>query len=225
MHNALYPHPVDDRCPYCGSEKIENVMDEFCYTAQQCERQVDCRDCGKSHYLKYRLSQITLEDDADLPNLVDFHVGSLLGDQGVDDPDKAPKVLAAAVQTDEAIYLMAESYGDGASSYGYGCPVIIELYEGALRVIPWDDISKDDCGEIISLEGAKFEYDKPNEHMRYGLRLMTPDGTMIEQRFFDTPFGAAKGYARQMTVPLGHYVVCVDRMDNFKTVWDGREDA
>ena len=47
---------------------------------------------------------------------------------------------------------------------GYGCypcadgtagPILLELYEGRLRLIVWDDINMEDPSHIIDLEGAR----------------------------------------------------------------------
>ena len=46
-------------------------------------------------------------------------------------------------------------YGEQCSKDGYGHPVLIEVYQGELRVIIWSDINQEDSTHIISLEGAK----------------------------------------------------------------------
>ena len=54
----------------------------------------------------------------------------------------------------------------GVVSYpaGYGCfgcadgtagPILLELYEGRLRLLVWDDINLEDPSHIIDLEGAR----------------------------------------------------------------------
>lgn len=51
--------------------------------------------------------------------------------------------------------IAAEGYGEKCSDVNYSHPVLIELYEGELRVVIWNDINKEDPTHIISLEGAK----------------------------------------------------------------------
>jgi len=51
--------------------------------------------------------------------------------------------------------------GVGIAPKGYGTvyddfPVLIEFYEGELRVCVWSDINQEDPTHIISLEGAKI---------------------------------------------------------------------
>ena len=55
------------------------------------------------------------------------------------------------------ILIKADGYGDKVSDDKYGIPVIIELYEGKLRVVAWADINQEDCTDIIDLSGAKLE--------------------------------------------------------------------
>lgn len=46
-------------------------------------------------------------------------------------------------------------FGDHCSEDGYGYPVLIELFEGKLRVIVWDDINEEEPSHVIDLAGAK----------------------------------------------------------------------
>ena len=48
-----------------------------------------------------------------------------------------------------------EGYGECAAADGYGRPVIIELYEGKLRLLVWSDINREDPTHIIELNGAQ----------------------------------------------------------------------
>jgi hypothetical protein len=48
-------------------------------------------------------------------------------------------------------------YGDYDSTDGEGTPIMVEVFEGKLRVIIWSDINQEDPTHIISLEGAKEE--------------------------------------------------------------------
>lgn len=57
----------------------------------------------------------------------------------------------------EGILIRPEGYGDKFSSDVDGWPVMIELYEGDIRVMIWGDIRQEDCTEIISLEDARID--------------------------------------------------------------------
>lgn len=51
--------------------------------------------------------------------------------------------------------IRVDGYGDHCSNDGEGHPVILELFEGKLRLAVWDDINQEDCTMLIGLEGAK----------------------------------------------------------------------
>ena len=46
-------------------------------------------------------------------------------------------------------------YGDKTSADGHGYPVIMEYYNGKLRLLVWADINKEDPTHVIDLEGAR----------------------------------------------------------------------
>jgi len=54
-----------------------------------------------------------------------------------------------------SIYISPVGYGDASSVNGEGCPVMLEVWEGQLRVVIWADINQEDPTHIISLEGAR----------------------------------------------------------------------
>jgi hypothetical protein len=54
------------------------------------------------------------------------------------------------------IDIKPEGYGDFASAKNCGVPIILEVYEGRLRLIVFPDINKDDA-TIIDMEGAREE--------------------------------------------------------------------
>lgn len=71
--------------------------------------------------------------------------------ENADDPG-----IPTEVEIDNhSIYLYPEGYGDAGTENGYGCPVMIERWEGGLRVVIWGDINREDPTHIISLEGAR----------------------------------------------------------------------
>ena len=45
-------------------------------------------------------------------------------------------------------------YGDKSHENGHGYPVLIELFEGKLRVIVWDDINEEEPSHVIDLARA-----------------------------------------------------------------------
>jgi len=63
----------------------------------------------------------------------------------------------------EGILIRPEGYGDKFSSDIDGWPVMIELYEGEIRVLIWGDIRQDDTTEIISLEDARIDQREDDE--------------------------------------------------------------
>ncbi len=56
--------------------------------------------------------------------------------------------------SDTAISIYPQGFGDCGSADGHGCPLFIELYRGALRVIAFPDINNE-TPKIIDLNGAK----------------------------------------------------------------------
>lgn len=63
--------------------------------------------------------------------------------------------------TDSGISISVEGYGDSCSKEGAGFPILIEVCEGELRAVLWDDINRHDPGHVISLEGAKEDKREP----------------------------------------------------------------
>ena len=57
----------------------------------------------------------------------------------------------------EHISFSFDGYGDNVTNdyvNGESCPLLIEIFEGELRVVVWGDINQEDYTHIISLEGA-----------------------------------------------------------------------
>lgn len=54
-----------------------------------------------------------------------------------------------------SLVISVEGYGDSASVDGAGHPILLELYEGKLRLHVWADINKEDPTHTIELEGAR----------------------------------------------------------------------
>jgi hypothetical protein len=58
------------------------------------------------------------------------------------------------VLTGRGIAISVEGYGDYYSNQGEGIPILLEMYEGRLRLVVWGDINKQDPTQIIDLEHA-----------------------------------------------------------------------
>lgn len=46
-------------------------------------------------------------------------------------------------------------YGDCTSKDNCGCPIVLEIWEGQLRLVVWADINSEDPTHIIDLENAR----------------------------------------------------------------------
>lgn len=53
------------------------------------------------------------------------------------------------------IVIRPKGYGDACSKDGDGFPIMIEKYDGKLRVILWGDINMQDPTHTIDMEGAR----------------------------------------------------------------------
>jgi len=77
------------------------------------------------------------------------------------DKSENDKKVSVKVEIDDGnIYIHPEGYGDCSSQDGYGYPLMIEIWEGELRVVAWSDINEEDPTDTISLEGAREELRK-----------------------------------------------------------------
>ncbi len=64
------------------------------------------------------------------------------------------------------LYIGVEGYGDFSSQDGSGIVIKLELYQGKLQLIVWDDINEQDP-TIINLEGAREDNRKENRDFHY----------------------------------------------------------
>ena len=55
----------------------------------------------------------------------------------------------------QSILIRPEGYGEKTVVDGQGSPIMIENYDGRLRVIIWGDINREDPTHIINMEGAR----------------------------------------------------------------------
>ena len=60
----------------------------------------------------------------------------------------------AKIVWDHHVAFTFDGYGDKVSDEG-GCPLIVEFYNGELRVVVWGDINQEDYTYIVGLNGAK----------------------------------------------------------------------
>ena len=71
--------------------------------------------------------------------------------------DGKKKVKTVVELSNDSIYISPKGYGDCGTEDGHGCPVMLEIWEGELRVVVWSDINQEDPTHIISIAGAKEE--------------------------------------------------------------------
>lgn len=67
---------------------------------------------------------------------------------------KLPGLAISVEFVNGVLIVYADGYGDKCSMPGEGSPLLLELYDGELRVVVWPDINEEDP-QIISLAGAK----------------------------------------------------------------------
>lgn len=82
-------------------------------------------------------------------------VTSIYGSLSDKSADVNPEVKTKVECSNQSIYIMPDGYGDCSSNNGHGCPIMLEVWEGELRVVVWSDINDEDPTHIISLEGAR----------------------------------------------------------------------
>jgi len=61
----------------------------------------------------------------------------------------------AKIEIGGQICIGVEGYGEKNAYVGNGTPIVVEVYQGTLRVIVFGDINSEEPTEIISLDGAK----------------------------------------------------------------------
>ena len=69
------------------------------------------------------------------------------------DGDRTIRVEVAEEQCGLVIY--PAGYGCFGGADGTAGPILLELYEGRLRLVVWDDINLEDPSHIIDLEDAR----------------------------------------------------------------------
>jgi hypothetical protein len=83
-------------------------------------------------------------------------IKSLIVEKNDDSPFAHTQPKEATIFADDRdISIRVEGYSDACSLDGCGTPILIERWEGELRVVIWGDINQEDPTHIISLEGAR----------------------------------------------------------------------
>ena len=104
---------------------------------------------------------------------------------------------------------MAYGYGDFGSSRGYGSAVVIENYQGSLRLLIWGDINREDAVQIIDLAPAKESAREDDGVFPYRAKRFDQLGTLIEEHCFDSLDGARDfAVSNLANIPSHTAVVC-----------------
>lgn len=64
------------------------------------------------------------------------------------------KLRVRITETPNSIDIVPEGYGDAGSEDSHGVPILLEIYEGRLRLLVWNDINVEDP-VIIDMEEAR----------------------------------------------------------------------
>jgi len=71
------------------------------------------------------------------------------------DKGNTDKQVQVRIEADsDCIAIYPVGYGEQSAADGHGCPVLLEIWNGELRVVVWDDINEADP-KITSLEEAR----------------------------------------------------------------------
>ncbi len=77
-----------------------------------------------------------------------------LKDENWNQREPRPPIRCRLLTLGHDVSICFDGYGDYGSTAGHGCPVMIEHYDGVLRLLVWGDINQQDPTHIIDLEGA-----------------------------------------------------------------------
>lgn len=77
-------------------------------------------------------------------------------------PDHDREVEVEIEVRADCILLKPAGYGDHGTEDGHGCPVILELWEGRLRLLAWPDINVEDP-QVTDLEGERCSCRKEDQ--------------------------------------------------------------
>lgn len=71
------------------------------------------------------------------------------------DKDNGIEIPITIRTSQNCVEISAVGYGDKITQNGFGTPIILEVYEGELRVVIWSDINQEDPTHIIPLGNAR----------------------------------------------------------------------
>lgn len=72
-----------------------------------------------------------------------------------DHPQVTDDVTVKCEKDDLCLMIGVKGYGEHCSADGQGHPVLLERFQGKLRLVIWADINQEDPTHIIELEGAR----------------------------------------------------------------------
>jgi hypothetical protein len=72
--------------------------------------------------------------------------------------DDQRSVRVEVAQEPSGLALYPAGYGLCACADGTAGPVLLELHEGRLRLVVWDDINLEEPSHVIDLEGAREDH-------------------------------------------------------------------
>ncbi len=84
--------------------------------------------------------------------------------------DRTIRVEVAEEQCGLVIY--PAGYGCFGCADGTAGPILLELYEGRLRLLVWDDINLEDPSHIIDLEDAREDHRRDTVARAVGFALI-----------------------------------------------------
>ncbi len=82
-------------------------------------------------------------------------VNTVLEDQTTVGRRKSRKLAVRIKMSDHFIEIHPDGYGECEAADNTGSPVVLEYYEGRLRLLVFGDINNADPTETIDLEGAR----------------------------------------------------------------------
>ena len=131
----------------------------------------------------------------------------MLPDMGKEgQPDQGETLVCPAMYAD-GLLILAVGYGDGASADGYGSPIWIEMCNDQLRALVWSDITHDDVDQIIDLEDAKTEHQKPSAWHK--VTMHTPQGAVVSSFDYEE-VEDIKEFIEEKPLPLNYYYLATE---------------
>lgn len=91
------------------------------------------------------------------------------------------EILVRVSHSDSGIEICPEGYGNANDIDGNGVPVLIEYWDGKLRVHVWGDINREDPTHSIDLSGAKESQRKYCDKCGNLLQLHNGDGSCVKE--------------------------------------------